>query len=601
MAPVPPALQGSLGINGSYRLGEGGPLLTTELVLEEARVGQESIELDRGQVLLANETLQLDLALRAEGADEPLTVIGQVPLTPDRSLDIRVESHGDGLQFLAGFSKDVVAWNQGNTDLRLLIGGSLLAPEANGFIVMNDGEFVVRDQIISKVKSSILFDFDRLEVREFKGRIGRSGTIEASGALKLFRNGPEDVPLAITVEKARINVPTADLALAADLRVSGALVSPNFQGNLQISEGSITPNRALLSRSKTGNANSARKANQLDVSRSFFSANALLEEDWDFKQPLVLLGPNVEEDPSRNLKASLPNLPFVGFDNFRVQFGPGLKVQVQPIANFTTAGLITVNGPLDSNIELRGVLQLLTGRVSMFTSTFNLDRKAPNVAVFTPSQGLIPYMDIAMETRVSDSVNLGVGSNPSDTTIFDTNGTGTLGAGGQLRLVKVMLQAEGPANRLADSIQLRSSPPMPQPQLLGLIGGNSLAGLTGGGAGTALAAVLGQSLLSPVLGTFTDAFNQRLQFALYPTYVTPIVDNNGERVSGRVPPQLAIVTDFGVNITNRFDLSVLAAPNRNDLPPQGSLTYQIDTNLSVSGSVDTQGTWQSQLQLFFRF
>ena len=383
--------------------------------------------------------------------------------------------------------------------------------------------------------------------------------------------------------------------------MNGALVSPNFQGNLQLSEGSITPNRSLLNRSKTGNANSARKANQLDVSRSFFSANALLEEDWDFKQPLVLLGPNVEEDPSRKLKASLPNLPFVGFDNFRVQFGPGLKVQVQPIANFTTAGFITVNGPLDSSIQLRGVLELLTGRVSMFTSTFNLDRKAPNVAVFTPSQGLIPYVDIAMETRVSDSVNRGVGSNPSNTTVFDTNGTGTLGAGGQLRLVKVMLQAEGPANRLADSIQLRSSPPLPQPQLLGLIGGNSLAGLTGGGAGTALAAVLGQSLLSPVLGTFTDAFNQRLQFALYPTYVTPIVDNNGERVSGRVPPQLAIVTDFGVNITDRFDLSVLAAPNRNDLPPQGSLTYQIDQNLSVSGSVDTQGTWQSQLQLFFRF
>ncbi len=256
---------------------------------------------------------------------------------------------------------------------------------------------------------------------------------------------------------------------------------------------------------------------------------------------------------------------------------------------------------MDQDIKLRGVLQLLTGRISVFTSTFNLDRKAPNVAVFTPSQGLMPYVDIAMETRVSDSVNLGVGSNTSSTTVFDTNGTGTLGAGGQLRLVKVMLQAEGPANRLSDSIQLRSSPPMSQPQLFGLIGGNSLAGLTGAGAGTALAAVLGQSLLSPVLGTFTDAFNQRLQFALYPTYVTPTVDNNGERVSGRVPPQLAILTDFGVNITDRFDLSVLAAPNRNDIPPQGSLGYQIDPNLSISGSVDAQGTWQSQLQLFFRF
>ncbi|MDA7685214.1 translocation/assembly module TamB domain-containing protein [bacterium] len=600
VAPVPPALQGALGLSGRYRLGEGEPVLTTELVLEEARVGQEPIALDRGQVLFANETLQLDLALRAEGAEEPLTVIGQVPLKPDRPLDVRVESHGDGLHFLAGFSRDVVAWSEGDTDLRLLIGGSLLAPEANGFIVMNDGKFVVRDQIISKVNSSILFDFDRLEVQEFKGRIGRSGTIQASGALKLFNPAPEDVPLTITVEKARIKVPTADVAVAADLLVSGALVSPDFQGNLQLSEGAITPQRSLFSGIQTSKEKSVQKGDQ-GAEGPLVSANTLLEEDWNFKEPLVLLGPNVEEDPSRELKASLPNMSFVNFDNLRLKFGPGLSVQVQPIANFKTEGLITVNGPLDPNIELRGVLQLLTGRVSVFTSTFNLDRKAANVAVFTPTQGLIPYVDIAMETRVSDSVNLGVGSNTSNTSVFDTNGTGTLGAGGQLRLIKVMLQAEGQANRLADSIQLRSSPPMPQPQLLGLIGGNSLAGLTGAGAGTALAAVLGQSLLSPVLGTFTDAFNQRLQFALYPTYVMPTVNNDGERVSGRVPPQLAIVTDFGVNISDRFDLSILAAPNRNDIPPQGGLSYQIDQNLSVSGSVDSQGTWQSQLQLFFRF
>ena len=64
---------------------------------------------------------------------------------------------------------------------------------------------------------------------------------------------------------------------------------------------------------------------------------------------------------------------------------------------------------------------------------------------------------------------------------------------------------------------------------------------------------------------------------------------------------MALVTDIGVNITDRFDLYILAAPNRNDIPPQGSLSYQIDQNLSISGAVDSQGTWQSQLQLFFRF
>ena len=72
-------------------------------------------------------------------------------------------------------------------------------------------------------------------------------------------------------------------------------------------------------------------------------------------------------------------------------------------------------------------------------------------------------------------------------------------------------------------------------------------------------------------------------------------------MSGRVPPQLALVTELGVDLTDRFNFSVLAAPNRNDLPPQGTLSYQINSKLTLEGSVDNQGTWQSQFQVFFRF
>ena len=108
--------------------------------------------------------------------------------------------------------------------------------------------------------------------------------------------------------------------------------------------------------------------------------------------------------------------------------------------------------------------------------------------------------------------------------------------GGQLRLVKVTVLASGLANRPRGNLELRSSPPMSESQLLSLIGGNSLAGLAGGGAGTALATVLGQTLLSPVLGTLTDVMGDRLQVALYPTYVTPSVKDAKERTSGRVPP-----------------------------------------------------------------
>jgi translocation and assembly module TamB len=134
-----------------------------------------------------------------------------------------------------------------------------------------------------------------------------------------------------------------------------------------------------------------------------------------------------------------------------------------------------------------------------------------------------------------------------------------------------------------------------------LIGGNSLAGLSGGAAGTALATVVGQSLLSPLLGTLSDAFGRRVSLALYPTYVSPEVSSEKEIRSGRLPPQLVFGSEIGLDITDRLNLSVLAAPNRSDIPPQINLKYKASESFNLEGSVDTQGAWQTLLQVFFRF
>ena len=142
---------------------------------------------------------------------------------------------------------------------------------------------------------------------------------------------------------------------------------------------------------------------------------------------------------------------------------------------------------------------------------------------------------------------------------------------------------------------------MSESQLLSMIGGNSLAGLAGGNAGAALATVLGQTLLSPVLGTLSDVMGERLHVALYPTYVTPSVTSEQDRTSGRVPPTFTVVSEIGLDVTDRFDFSVLATPDNSELPPQASVSYQVNPNTTLSGSIDADGTWQSQLRLFFRF
>ena len=86
-------------------------------------------------------------------------------------------------------------------------------------------------------------------------------------------------------------------------------------------------------------------------------------------------------------------------------------------------------------------------------------------------------------------------------------------------------------------------------------------------SGTALATVLGGTLLSPVLGGFSDLFGERLTASLYPAYLDPYTeDRDRSRSSRPVPSQLVLAAEVGVDLTERLNLSVLTAPNRSDIP-----------------------------------
>ena len=59
-----------------------------------------------------------------------------------------------------------------------------------------------------------------------------------------------------------------------------------------------------------------------------------------------------------------------------------------------------------------------------------------------------------------------------------------------------------------------------------------------------------------------------------------------------------------------YKFSVQTIPGRDDMPPTGILTLQVDPNnkvinenldLEILGSTDSNGDWKSQLQLFYRY
>jgi translocation and assembly module TamB len=586
ITPVPPSLRGTVAAQGQWRKGRGDPQIKAELQLDQGRMRDQPLQLERGGIQFLNNEIRFDLALKGGAASSSIDLSGRLPLDPKKEdIELRLSSRNDGLIFLAALLRSNLEWRQGSADLQLLVRGSREKPIANGFMRLRDGEIRIAGQTLTNLQTALFFDFKRLVLEEFNAVIGK-GSIEAKGSLPFVssRDGNRDQEVKISLNNLPIQ--QANLRLLSDgkLVLSGSLIKPLLGGELSLSNG-----RFLLG--ETQLAQPGRKQIPLEL--------RLPETNWQFQEPLVLLGPSVESSSGVALRRAIPAIGIVRLKDLRLNLGPDLRVTAPPVADFSLAGLLTLNGPIGPDIQLSGVVRLPQGRVNVFTSSLRLDNNSPNVAIFTPSLGLIPYLDLALSTRVSDQVRSGERSGLQSGDQLQ----GSYSNLDRLNLVKVLVRVAGPADRIGDNLEMRSVPPLPRERLVALLGGNSLAGLSGGDAGTALVTILGQTLLTPVVGGFSELLGQRLNVALYPAYLDPYVTNSSRSSTSnrRVPSKLVLGSEVGLDITERLNFSVLAAPNRSDIPPEATLRYQATDNLGVQGSFDQQGRWQSQVQLFFRF
>jgi translocation and assembly module TamB len=599
LTPIPAELRGTLAARVRYSLATA-PELAVDLALQDAGLGDTSLSLQRGSIILDGDGLQLDLSARAAEASAGIDLVGRVPLDPSQDgVELRLSSRDDGLIFLSGLAAPAFIWKEGRADLQLLVRGSLLKPIANGFLRVQNGRLEVVGQPVQDLQATVLFDFEQLFLQDFSAQVASSGRLTGTGSLGLLtpqRTTTGDPALVrFKMADVPIRFPRIAATAAGELEAGGSLAALVISGDLAFSKGSINVQPSRLEAESSPGPGTA-------------SVAELAEQRWSFQQPLVLFGPDVESEASEQLRALIPNLGMVRFDDLTLSLGPDLGVGVPGLASFQTEGSLRINGPFNPSIQARGVVRLRQGRLGLFTTTFTLDPGAPNVAVFTPSLGLVPYLDITLRTRVSDSLTVGGvyseasgGTSQFSPSLAQVEPQAGFNSLNQLNLVQVFLSVSGPADRLADNLSLRSSPPLPQQRLLALIGGNSLAGVVGGRAGAALATVIGQSLLSPILGTLGDAFGQRLSLAIYPAYVNQALNRSSEQRSERVPPQLVVATELGVDISERLSASVLAAPNVDNVPPQLNLTLKASELLNLQGSIDTEGAWQTQLQVFFRF
>ncbi len=598
VVPIPSAIDGYFGLNGKYSLANSTPKVTADLIMKDTIIYNKNIILDNGSILFEDDYLELDIALRDKSSLNPVKLSGTYPLISSYPIDLKVESHGDGLAFLTGLSKGSVSWTSGTADLSLLIRGTPLNPVANGFLVLKNNELLFQDKEINNLNSTIVFDFNRLEVRKLKANIGPNGVIKSQGGISLFDSQLiESNPLALSIEKTRIKTTVTDISASSKIIVKGSILKPQLAGEVIISEGSIFAKRANNADKTTSSDSDDYKDSNVKINRRF------PEQNWNQEEPLILFIQDKNAPASRIVSAGLPNaFESIKFDNLKLVLGPSLRLVSQPLASFETNGFLLLNGPFDETLDVSGVIKLVSGYINLFTTTFNLDQSEPNVAVFVPSMGLVPYVDVTLKSRVPDNVR--------DAGNFSSNGMASFGIGGS-RFVNVEVTASGPADRISENFQLRSTPSLGRSELLGLVGGNSLANLiSSGGNGDVLASFLNRSFASYLQGNINGFLSDRLQISLYPAYIngSDSEDDANESSSSstdkedtNLPGQQTWVTEIGVDLNDKINFSVQAAPNRQDIPPKGNITFQINPNVGLLGSFDKNGNWQSQLQLFFRY
>ena len=100
------------------------------------------------------------------------------------------------------------------------------------------------------------------------------------------------------------------------------------------------------------------------------------------------------------------------------------------VLNFGVAGELTIDGYVDAgHLKPNGTLQFERGDVNLVATQIRLDRDHPNKIVFTPDQGLDPYVDVSFLGSDIRALIQGPASRWTDNLILTSSAQATPGEG----------------------------------------------------------------------------------------------------------------------------------------------------------------------------
>ena len=560
VVPIPPeiAFDGVLSATANISGTSDNPQARGEITIADATINETAILSTSGSFGYDDARLNFSAnSIVAEDA-EPLTITGsvpyqlpfaQVPPESDR-LEVSLNVQNKALTLLNILSRGEVNWIDGQGKVALDISGSYdretNTPSnitAQGTAVIDNGTIAVQtlpDEYLTEVNSNISFDLDRITVENFRGNFG-GGQISAIGTIPIDKETPQENPLTIDLDEIAIDLKGLyQGGVKGQLQILGQAIEPDITGNVTLFDGTI-----LLSDATATTPITSQQQQQLSLA-------AVTE-----------------------------------YQNLQLKLGDNIVISQPPIFNFVAEGTLDVEGTFLEPLP-EGTINLKRGQVNLFTTQLYLAKTEDNTARFTPNNILDPFLDVRLVGSAIETTQNRTPEDPLSSEIEDLPASSF----GTIETVRIYADVRGLSSQITNNIQLTSSPPRSQTEILALLGGSFVNTLGRGNSTLGLANLAGSALFGSLNSQFNNAFPIG-ELRLFPTQIID-EDSESERID-------ALAGEIAFDITDDFSFSVLKILNVGEIPAQFGFRYRIDENFVLRGSSNFEDESRGVLEYELRF
>jgi translocation and assembly module TamB len=542
-------INATIAISGS----EEKPLAKGNIEIVNSKINGNNIEKTQASFGLRNSRIDF-LARSSLNEDiDYFTMIASLPLrlfpnsikpeSDDFNIDFNLQK--EGFSLLSVVTDNKLNWVEGDGNIDLAIKGKYnqtrneiteLQTEgiANLSNVVINGK-VLNDGAITNINGQVLFDFDQVNISDLSGNFS-GGQISLSGALPLVDKAIKGKSLNISVDDLALNLEGLYQGNAhGNLSITGTAIEPQIGGNIELENGNIQIEK------KENNQSKKISKNQTLTNIKFNDLSLKLGDNLHIVQPVLL------------------------------------KVKAE--------GDLSINGELN-NLSPDGIVKLKSGTVNLFTSQFKLAENRDNIARFTSNNGFNPYLDVQLESSVTETSRYQLPDNSNPNEIQDLSDFSVDTA----QTIKVKANVQGWSDNLINNIELSSSPSRNQREIIALLGGGFASNFASGNSELNLVNFASAAVLGGVQGEIQKAIGFD-ELRLFPAQII----NPEQRTS-----TFGLGAELALDLTDNFSVSVTKILT-NEQAPRYSVRYRLNEQTILRGSSDFEQDTRGIIEFQQRF